>query len=149
LSVANLGIHNKSVESLSSVYSRSISGERYSMRFGLFLSDPTVSDRSYSAGSTATVRKSPLGVMRLASEPDVLVVEMRSTSVGSGSDIDDAATLQAKLPPVQAVGEFGDVSNWDDGVGVVQHADPVWTKGTWRGLRRNRFVVKKTRQMFR
>lgn len=37
----------------------------------------------------------------------------------SDSDIDDAATLQAKLPSVRAVSAFGDVKTWSCGSQVA------------------------------
>lgn len=109
LSTANLSAFNKSTESLSSIYSRSTSGERYSARL------PTNEGRSFSSSSTATVKKSGLGAMRLASNPEVIVVaetRSRSMSETQTSDIDDVATLQAKLPSVKAVSEFGEVEAW-------------------------------------
>ena len=111
LSASNLAAFNKSNESLSSVYSRSISGEKHSSP------RPTISDgsRSFSSGSTATVKRSPLGAMRLADRPDVVVMaeeKSRTSSEGSDSTIDDAATLQAMLPSVKAVSEFDEIDTW-------------------------------------
>lgn len=116
LSIANLQAFNKSADSLSSVYSRSISGEKYSPpprpRPGLLRDD-----RSFSSASTATVKKSPLGIMRLASDPDIIVGspsdKRSSSSSSSDSDIDDVATLQARLPSVKTVSDFGEVSTWE------------------------------------
>lgn len=51
--------------------------------------------------------------MRLASDLYVVVGhqrESRHSSISSDSDIDDAATLQARLPSVKAVSEFGELS---------------------------------------
>lgn len=114
LSVANLQALNQSAESLSSVYSQRISGERRAgalQRPGGLKS----SSRSSSSSSTATVRKSPLGIMRLASEPDIIVVERtnsRQSSISTvDSDIDDAATLQARLPSTRADCGVGEVSD--------------------------------------
>ncbi|RMY04624.1 hypothetical protein D0868_06848 [Hortaea werneckii] len=99
----------RSEESLSSMYSRSISGE--SRRASA--ARPALvrgNRRTYSSGSTATVVKSPLGTMRLASDYKDAVstgqrpgtnVTRRDGRAGDGegdSDIDDAATLQARLP---------------------------------------------------
>ena len=106
LSAANLEMHNNSVESLSSVYSRSISGEKHSPRP---IERPTIltdGSRSYSSGSTVTIIKSPLGAMRLADRPEVVVMNQSTRASSEGStdtEIDDAATLQAKLPSVKAV----------------------------------------------
>ena len=115
LSIANLEAYNKSVESLSSVYSRSISGEKDSHKPSQRPGFLTDGSRTYSSSSTATVKKSSLGAMRLAEDPDVVVVaeeRLRQSSEGSDSEIDDATTLQAKLPSVKAVSDFGDVQNW-------------------------------------
>ena len=116
LSAANLDMHNNSVESLSSVYSRSTSGEKHSPRPIQRPVQLTDGSRSYSSGSTATIIKSPLGAMRLADRPDIVLVG-KSSRVSSASstdtEIDDVATLQAKLPSVKAVSDFGDVQTWD------------------------------------
>ncbi|RMY49641.1 hypothetical protein D0863_15091 [Hortaea werneckii] len=99
----------RSEESLSSMYSRSISGEsrRASAARPALVSE---NRRTYSSGSTTTVVKSRLGTMRLASEyKDVVSTGRRPGTnetrrdgrAGDGegdSDIDDAATLQARLP---------------------------------------------------
>lgn len=76
----------------------------------------TDGSRSYSSGSTATIIKSPLGVMSLADRPDVVVTHERiRTSIDSDTtEIDDVVTLQAKLPSVKAVSEFGDVLAWSN-----------------------------------
>ena len=111
LSCSNLAAFNRSTESLSSVYSRSISGEKHSPRPGAL----SESSRSFSSGSTATVVKSPLGAMRRAETPDTVVMpssRSRSSSEESDSDVDDAEMLQAKLPSVKAVSDFGEVGNW-------------------------------------
>lgn len=109
LSLANVRALNRSTDSLSSIYSRSVTGERYthSQQRPQCLSD----GRSFSSSSMATVKKSPLGMMRLASDPEIVIDrDRRSMSdASSTSDIDDAATLQARLPSVKAVSEFGDV----------------------------------------
>lgn len=70
LSANNLAVHNRrSHDSLSSIYSRSISGEsrilpRMSSRPSL-ISD----SRTSSSGSTITLKRSPLGLMTLAEDP--------------------------------------------------------------------------------
>ncbi|RMY64492.1 hypothetical protein D0863_09780 [Hortaea werneckii] len=99
----------RSEESLSSMYSRSISGESRrasAIRPGLLRDN----GRSYSSNSTMTVVKSPLGTMRLACDYKEVVstahrpntdVTKRGGRVDDdegSSDIDDAATLQARLP---------------------------------------------------
>ena len=116
LSATNLEMHNNSAESLSSVYSRSTSGEKHSPRAVQRPVQLTDGSRSYSSGSTVTIVKSPLGAMRLADRPDVVLMG-KSSRVSSASstdtEIDDVATLQAKLPSVKAVSEFGDVQAWD------------------------------------
>lgn len=119
LSTANLAAFNRSAESLSSVYSRSISGERYSPRTTQRAGGLAPESRTVSSSSTVTVKRSPLGVMRLASDPDIIVSEQdrdrRSSNLSSDSDIDDAATLQARLPLVKTVSGFGEVSSWSAG----------------------------------
>ncbi|RMX88769.1 hypothetical protein D0869_01391 [Hortaea werneckii] len=100
----------RSEESLSSMYSRSVSGESRrasAMRPALLRQN----GRTYSSSSTTTVVKSPLGTMRLARDYKEVVstgqqpstnVTSRDGKVDDGegdSDIDDAATLQARLPP--------------------------------------------------
>ena len=116
LSIANLAALNNSQESLSSVYSRSISGESYTssqprQRPGV----PLNGSRSYSSSSTTTVKRSRLGATRLASHPEETIISAdhaRMPSESSSSDIDDAATLQRKLPHVKTVSAFGDVATW-------------------------------------
>lgn len=114
LSITNLAMHNNSVESLSSVYSRSISGEKRNTREVRRPAGVTDGSRSYSSGSTATIVKSPLGAMRLADWPDVIVMNKSSrvSSEDSATEIDDVVTLEAMLPSVKAVSEFGDVQTW-------------------------------------
>lgn len=115
LSMANLEAYNKSVESLSSIYSRDVSGEKYSLKACQRPRVLTASSRSYSSGSTATMKKSSLSTMRLASDPDIVVIaedRPRYSSDSCDTEIDDAATLQAKLPSVKAVSVFGDVHGW-------------------------------------
>ena len=148
LSLANLAAFNKSAESLSSVYSRSISGEKRSPRPAP-LSD---TGRSYSSGSTATVVKSPLGAMRRADDPETVVMPTlmsRSSSESSGSDIDDAATLQAKLPSIKATSEFGEVECWRAGrqehVSYDQRAWEMGQDGMQRRLECTPLVIRKTR----
>ncbi|RMZ31746.1 hypothetical protein D0859_04126 [Hortaea werneckii] len=99
----------RSEESLSSMYSRSISGES---RRASAIRPALVRDngRSYSSSSTTTVVKSPLRTMRLAGDYKMVVSTARrpNTDMTSRdgrvdddegeSDIDDAATLQARLP---------------------------------------------------
>ena len=115
LSVANLEAVNESTDSLSSVYSRSVSGETHSPQPSLRHATYNAGSRSYSSSSTATVKKSHLGIMRLASNPDVIVIaeeKSRSSTDRSDSDIDNVATLQAKLPSVKVVSDFGEINNW-------------------------------------
>lgn len=142
LSSANLGAHNKSCESLSSVYSRSISGERYNQAPAML----TAGDRSCSSDSTATVKESPLGAMRLASEPDVVVGAKRLESRSLDVDIDDAAMLQASLPLVQPVSKFGGVSGWSRLEGSTAQPEDQTAKRKRGGLSRSGLVVKKTRR---
>lgn len=55
--------------------------------------------------------------MRLASDPDIVVGSQdnnrSSASSDSDSDIDDAATLQARLPSVKPISDFGEFSSWE------------------------------------
>ena len=95
LSIANLQVHNKSVESPSSVCNRSIRGEECNSKPAQRPRELTVSSGSCRSRSTVTVKKSPLGAMRLADHPEVLVaaeVEVKLPSESS-SEIDDATTL--------------------------------------------------------
>lgn len=131
--MANLAAFNKSQESLSSVYSSSTSGERYSPRFS---QQPVVLDesgRSYSSSSTATMYKSPLGAMRLADHPEVVVMarEQSTTlpSEKSDSDIDDAATLQARLSSVKATSNFGGVASCHGPCYDVCRDFKAWSNG--------------------
>ncbi|RMY13760.1 hypothetical protein D0867_07355 [Hortaea werneckii] len=99
----------RSEESLSSMYSRSISGESRrasAMRPALLREN----GRTHSSSSATTVVKSPLGTMRLVGDYNEVVStgQRPNANVTSGdgkvddgegdSDIDDAATLQARLP---------------------------------------------------
>ncbi|RMY84806.1 hypothetical protein D0861_06777 [Hortaea werneckii] len=99
----------RSEESLSSMYSRSISGEsrRASATRPALLRE---NGRAYSSSSTMTVVKSPLGAMCVAGDfievistarrpkKDASSRDGRAEDDGGDSDIDDAATLQARLP---------------------------------------------------
>jgi len=70
------------------------------------------------------MKKSPLGMMRRASQPSLVLPSSYScgltdhtlssseSSTDTDSDIDDAATLQARLPHVRAVSDFGEVESW-------------------------------------
>lgn len=120
----------------SSVYSRSISGDTHSARGTPQPRRPGAlqpDGRSLSSGSSSstltggTVKKSPLGVMRLASDPDVVFTSQSNdfklqdhhiragsveSSTSSNSEINDAATLQRRLPSVKAVSTFGEPLSW-------------------------------------
>ncbi|KAK4544180.1 hypothetical protein LTR36_004390 [Oleoguttula mirabilis] len=142
LSRANLAVLNRS-ESLSSVYSRSISGEGPGPR-PIILSD---SSRSISSGSTATVVKSPLCAMRRADDPDtILTLDLRSrtSSDSSDSDIDDTAMLQAKLPSV-----MGEMETWQprrqNHTSYYQRARELDREGTMRRLEFTPLTIRKTR----
>ncbi|KAK5134788.1 hypothetical protein LTR08_006163 [Meristemomyces frigidus] len=111
LSTANLAAFNRSTESLSSVYSRSVSGEEKTPRPAAL----SESSRTLSSGSATTIVKSPLGAMRRAADPDTILMpgeRSNTPSMSSDSEIDDAAMLQAKLPSVKAVSAFGEVATW-------------------------------------
>ncbi|KAK4501783.1 hypothetical protein PRZ48_007592 [Zasmidium cellare] len=82
---------NESAHSLSSVYSRSISGERPPPPRML-----SEAGRTASSSSTGTVRRSPLGAMRLAEDPENVVMS-RTSSLSSDSEIDDVVALQARV----------------------------------------------------
>jgi hypothetical protein len=107
-------MHNNSMESLSSVYSSTITGEKRNTMEAARPGGLADGSRSYSSGSTATIVKSPLGAMRLADRPDIVVMSKNSrvSSETSATEIDDVVTLQAMLPSVKAVSEFGDVQTW-------------------------------------
>lgn len=129
LSAANLSAFNKSAESLSSVYSRSISGEQHGPRTQRRPTALAGDDGSFSSSSTATVKKSSLGMMRLAADPDVFIdTQQQGGRLSSGtvsdsdSDLDHVATLQARLPSVKPVSEFGDVSSWTEGQAAANYS---------------------------
>lgn len=114
LSLANLKAFNRSQDSLSSVYSRSISGETYveepTQTQGVFVS----AERSFSSGSTTTVKRSHLGAMRLAHEPDNVVASPQEKALldeSSRSDINDTPSLHARLPCVEADNCLGDIAS--------------------------------------
>lgn len=77
LSSQNLQVLNRS-ESISSVYSRSTSGE--SRRNITPVMRPSMSSRTTSSSSsTSTLKRSPLGIMTLAEQPEAVVVSLRKT----------------------------------------------------------------------
>ncbi|EMC94162.1 hypothetical protein BAUCODRAFT_26352 [Baudoinia panamericana UAMH 10762] len=71
LCARNLAAFNRSTESLSSVYSRSVSGEKRSSVPGVSLGEAS---RSYSSTTCTIVVRSPLGTMRMENDPDVAAV---------------------------------------------------------------------------
>ncbi|KAH9831094.1 hypothetical protein Tdes44962_MAKER02172 [Teratosphaeria destructans] len=93
-------------ESLSSIYSRSISGE--SVRPPLLLGD---TGRTHSASTVHTVAKSPLCMVQTAAfgalparrQKQKLDKKWSFECDSDDSDIDDAATLEARLPPVSVI----------------------------------------------
>lgn len=98
LTNVNLGIFKKanvSHESLTSIYSRSISGAKPSPR-------PNCS-RTSSATSTSTLKRSPLGATRLASHAEAISADRaletcsESDCETSKDDIDDVKTLEARI----------------------------------------------------
>lgn len=97
LSAANLATFNRSAESLSSVYSRAITD--YKQRTTQPARPAAISEtgRSLSSSSTVTLKRSPLEAMRLATEPEKVVMPKRRSSVGSDSSVDGVATLQARI----------------------------------------------------
>ncbi|KAK5683277.1 hypothetical protein LTS10_004808 [Elasticomyces elasticus] len=148
LSASNLAAFNKSSESLSSVYSRSISGERRGTRPDTL----SQSSRSLSSSSTATLVKSPLGAMRRAADPNTVVLpetRRQTSSEEIDMDIDDAATLQANLPSVKAVSEFGEVADWPLGRQVpssyCQRTAQLDEKGVLRRMDFTPLTIRKTR----
>ncbi|KXT14103.1 hypothetical protein AC579_770 [Pseudocercospora musae] len=77
LSCQTLKVLNRS-ESVSSVYSRSTSGE--SRRSITPVARPSMSGRTTSSSSsTSTMKRSPLGIMTLAEQPEAVVVSLRKT----------------------------------------------------------------------
>ena len=116
LSAANLAAFNRSRESMSSTYSRSISGESYSERSSARPDALSTYSRSFSLSSTSTLKKSQLSAMRRAADPGVVVAHKRLSMVASEaseSDIDDAGALQAKLPNSKTVGEPEVIKLWE------------------------------------
>lgn len=116
----DIQVFQRSTESLSSIYSRSVSGEEAPL-----IKSPELlaaSSRSSSSSSTTTLRRSPLKSVRRPYLPDQ---EPRSSS--ESFDIDDVATLQARLPSVKSISTFGDVAFWappmrDDGSRTAQRS---------------------------
>lgn len=98
----------KSTESLSSIYSRSISGEIRSSRV-VQRTTPVSSVRSETCNDS--VNHSRLQATETAG-PGNTQHSAQISNEGSDSDIDDAATLQARLPCVRGVSGFGDVQEW-------------------------------------
>lgn len=102
---------SRSASSLSSVYSRDISGEgKKPLRFEC--------TRSLSSESRGSRKRSPLGAMRLADEPDIVVLagaNSRFPGDGSEDQIDDAAALQASLARVQEICGPCKFDYWTDG----------------------------------
>ncbi|KXS99337.1 hypothetical protein AC578_6746 [Pseudocercospora eumusae] len=79
LNSQNLHILNRS-ESISSVYSRSTSGEsRRSMELTPVARRSMSSRTTSSSSSTSTLKPSPLGIMTLAEQPEAVVVSLRKT----------------------------------------------------------------------
>lgn len=118
LSTANLNAYNRSMESLSSVYSRSVSGEQHSRQRGAENTRRlTVGSRSCISGTTTTLNRSPLAVVSLASHPERCHIQTKrsqSSRSSTDSDIDDTWTLQARLPVVSTVSECRDPKYWTD-----------------------------------
>lgn len=79
--------NNTSQNSLSSVYSRSISGDI--PPHPRMLSE---TGRTASSSSTSTVKRSPLGAMRLAEDPESVVMPQQRASEFSDDDEDDDET---------------------------------------------------------
>ncbi|KAF7191791.1 hypothetical protein HII31_06836 [Pseudocercospora fuligena] len=79
LSSQNLQLLNRS-ESISSIYSRSTSGESRRSITPTPVIRPSMSSRTTSSSSsTSTLKRSPLGIMTLAEQPEALVVSLRKT----------------------------------------------------------------------
>lgn len=99
----------------------------------------------------ASIIKSPLGAMRLADRPEVVVLnESSRVSIegSTGTEIDDVATLHAKLPSVKAVSEFGDVQSWSRSGKArkgVRSDDCVQGREDHRPRMRRTLLVRKTR----
>lgn len=90
--------------------------------------------------------------MRRADDPDTVVMpEMRSrtSSDSSESDIDGAATLQAMLPSIKAVSEFGEVEGWhpqrQDHESYCQRAREMQQDGTLLRMEVTPLMIRKTR----
>lgn len=150
LSRANLAAFNKSAESFSSVYSRSVSGEEPGSRpAGL-----SESSRSHSSGSTETIVKSPLCAMRRADDPDRIVKlepALRKSSDSLNSDIDDVDMLQANLPSTRAVSTVCETGSWQargqKHASYHQRARGLDREGTLRRLEFTPLTIRKTRDI--
>ena len=74
--------------------------------------------RDFNLDSTSTAVKSQLKGAKLVDYADTFpngAAKHVQDAKTFDSDIDDAATLQAKLPAVRAVSTFGDVEKWSCG----------------------------------
>lgn len=118
ISTANMRAFNHSQLSLSSVYSQDISGKRSSMLQQYQVGILGEANRACSSDSSLTVLQNRRGPRRLIEYARTLgPVSERPSLINErfDPDIDDAATLQARLPSVRTVSAFGDVKNWSCG----------------------------------
>lgn len=95
-----LSREDESQNSLTSIYSRSISGGRPCPPPRML----SETGRTASSSSTATVKRSPLGAMRLAEDPENVVMPTSRLSLDSSdSEIDDVAALQNRVERVDSM----------------------------------------------
>lgn len=120
-----------SKESLSSVYSRSVSGaspEPHTHPGAL--DDPR---RNMATSSTPAVRRSPLSTMRVASNgyPVILPkVQPRRTNQHPANPIGHTLPMQARLPLTRAVSTFVNVQDWTASKDSVARP-PAQRNGSW------------------
>lgn len=106
-----LAVPGKSIsnESLSSVYSRSISGDKHSPS----PCRPNVMDRNFSSSSTLTVRHTPLergaSKSRALKQPGEAWAGNINRSYGTNAGTN---SMNGRLPLARAVSDFGNVQEW-------------------------------------
>lgn len=121
---SNLAAFNQSQLSLSSVYSQDPSGRRHSTGFDASAGPLASNGRSWSPNNDVITIQNPQNITRLVdctgSFPTRVARSMQATE-HLDTDIDDAASLQAKLPVVRAVSTFGAVQDWRCGSEARAH----------------------------
>lgn len=133
-----------SKESLSSVYSRSVSGASPEPHIRPGALDG--SRRNATTSSTLAVRRSPLSTMRVASNGYPVILPKVQQGRRNSRPTDPAGhTLppQARLPLTRAVSTFSNVQDWTASKDSVARPPPAQHNGSWADL--PPLPVKKTR----